>query len=103
MQAEEALRQSKSKFIESDVINGSAVIFQESAAASGSFRLFFVTRREKEVCDLSNEIIEVGVYDDLDIAVTIACIGYGAYESKWKPAAQSRSDSLAETLKTIAD
>jgi hypothetical protein len=102
MRAEEALRQSKNNFIESDIRNGSAVIFQESGAASECFRLFFVPRREKEVCGLSIETVEVGVYDDLDIAITIACIGYGAYESNWKPAAQSRSDSLTEILNTIA-
>jgi hypothetical protein len=61
MRAEEALRQSKNNFIESDIRNGSAVIFQESGAASECFRLFFVPRREKEVCGLSIETVEVGV------------------------------------------
>jgi hypothetical protein len=36
----------------------------------------------------------VGLYDDLDIAVTIASIGYGVSERDWKPLEDFSSANL---------
>lgn len=92
MYAEAALQQSENNLIEADVRNGFVVIFQ-NYKSSENFHLYFIPRETDKNCK-SAEMFEIGLYDDLDIAVTIASIGYGAYDSKWKPLETSRLNSL---------
>ena len=101
MNAKAALRQSKGNLIESDVRNGFIVIFQDYNA-SENFHLYFMPRVE-EKDRKSAEMVKIRLHDDLDTAVTIASIGYGAYDSKWKPLDQVHLDSLTEILKMISD
>lgn len=98
MFAETALQQSKSNLIESDVRAGLMFIFQDNNSA-GKFRLYFVPRVENKNYDSSAETVEIGLYDDLDTAVTIACIGYGAYDSRWKPIKRSHINTVSNVLK----
>lgn len=101
MYAEKALQQSKSNLIETDVRNGLMIIFR-SSNTSENYHLYFMPRDTGKNCS-SAEMVEIGLYDDLDIAVTIAGIGYGAYESKWTPIDQTRSNMLNNIQKIISD
>ncbi len=62
------------------------IIFQENNT-SEKFHLYFMPLDEHKKHN-PPEKVEIGLYDDLDIAVTIACIGCGAYDSKWQPPGQ---------------
>lgn len=93
MLAETALLQSKTSSIESQVRNGLLIILRDENA-SGRFRLFFVPQDERETYDFTAGAVEVGLYDDLDTAVTIACIGYGAYEARWNPVQRTHLTAL---------
>lgn len=46
-------------------------------------RLFFVARDRRGYDRRTLSL--VGLYDDLDVAVTIASIGYGVAETAWEP------------------
>lgn len=87
MNADTALQKSKTNSIESNVRNGLMVVIQKGNA-SEKFYLYFVPSDELKNYDPAGAV-KVGLYENLDIAVTIACIGYGAYDSKWKTLNQS--------------
>lgn len=101
MYADTGLQQSKSNLIESDVRNGLMIIFQ-NYKTSENFHLYFMPRETEKNCN-SAKTVEIGLYDDLDMAVTIASIGYGAYYSKWKPVDRTRLNSLTKILKIISN
>lgn len=98
MHAETALRQSENNLIESGVRNGSVIIFQCEKNPE-HFHLYFKPSKKSEISGFA-EMVKIGLYDDLDTAVTIACIGYGADDSKWKPIVQNDNmpSDILETL-----
>lgn len=82
--------------IESDVRDGSMIILQRFDSAEVFYLYFMQCHRDGDCRDA--EVTEIGLYDDLDTAVTIACIGCGAYDSNWKPVDEVRSSSLSEFI-----
>lgn len=88
MDAETALRQSEDNSIESDVRGGFVGIFLCEKNPE-NFHLYFKPYAGNEFFDCL-ETVKIGIYDDLDTAVTIACIGYGAYEARWIPSRTKR-------------
>lgn len=87
MEAETALRQSENQQIVADTVRGVISISRAPTANRSeveAFRLRFVPRDGKGQLNTA-DAVAVGRYDDLDIAVTIAAIGYGVGETQWKP------------------
>lgn len=68
-----------------DTLRGVVTIHRKVTTGSTHaemFELRFVPRDPKGEFN-SEETIAVGLYDDIDIAVTIAAIGYGVGETQW--------------------
>lgn len=90
MKAEEALRQSENNEIVAVTVRGRIAMsrtFIPTNYETEAFQLRFMSRDTKGQSD-STGAVAIGSYDDLDIAVTIAAIGYGVAESHWVPGGQ---------------
>ena len=87
MKAEDALRRSEGHQILADTVRGLIIMSREAPANSSeseAFRLRFMPRDAKGQLN-AEDAVAIGPYDDLDIAVTIAAIGYGVGETQWVP------------------
>lgn len=87
MKAEEALRQSENHQIVADTVRGLITVSREATPNSSeeeAFQLRFMPRDAKGQLNAA-AAVAIGPYDDLDIAVTIAAIGYGVEETQWVP------------------
>ena len=87
MKAEEALRQSTNHQIVADTVRGLITMSRIATANSSEaevFRLRFMARDARGQLN-AEDVVVIGRYDDLDIAVTIAAIGYGVGERQWRP------------------
>lgn len=87
MKAEEALRQSENQQIAADTVRGVITVCREPTPNNSeeeAFRLRFLPRDAKGQLKAANAVA-IGSYDDLDIAVTIAAVGYGVGEMQWVP------------------
>lgn len=80
-----ALKLAGNEMIGATVGRGLAVIYccVDRAEGDENVCLYFVAR-DKWGYDHRN-LMFVGLYDDLDTAVTIASIGYGVSEAAWQP------------------
>ena len=87
MRAEEALAGAPQGLIVADTPRGFVAIHCEAGAgsvAACAFHVRFVPRDLGGQLDAAGTV-EVGSYDDLDTALTIAALGYGAGEAGWSP------------------
>ena len=86
--ADRALARSRSGLIVAITPRGSATIYREGEAGHDSANVFhvcFTPSAPGKVPDAAGAVV-VGSYDDLDMAVTIAAVGYGTKEAEWMPA-----------------
>lgn len=85
MLADLALEQAGNEMIGAIIGRGLAIIYRDANRSEGdeNVRLYFAAR-DKWGYDHRN-LMFVGLYDDLDTAVTIANIGYGVSEAAWQP------------------
>jgi hypothetical protein len=85
MLADLALKQAGNEMVGANVVRGLVIIYRDANRAEDDENvcLFFVAR-DKWGYDQRN-LMFVGLYDDLDTAVTIASIGYGVSEAAWQP------------------
>lgn len=98
MQAEEALKNSGSGAIVADTFRGLVVIRQRPEPQQPiSFNVLFVSHDEQGRHD-GSEIITLGTYDDLDIAVTIAAVRFGISDEGWAATNPSASAILGQIL-----
>lgn len=87
VRAEEALARSSEGLIVANTPRGLVTIDCEGGPESvtaGAFRVRFVPRDREGRLDAA-AMVEVGSYDDLDTALTIAALGYGVGEAGWTP------------------
>lgn len=87
VRAEEALARSSDGLIVANTPRGLVTIDCEGGPESvtaGAFRVRFLPRDRAGRLDAA-AMVEVGSYDDLDTALTIAALGYGAGETGWSP------------------
>lgn len=85
MLADLALKQAGNEMIGATVARGLVIIYRDAnRAESGENVCLYFTARDKWGYDRRNLMV-VGLYDDLDTAVTIANIGYGVSEAAWQP------------------
>ena len=100
MDAETALNQSKSKMIVADTPRGLVTILQEiiGHTSEASFHLRFVARDHEGLLK-TEETVTIGCYEDLDTALTIAALSYGAGELGWVPANESAGSYDALVIK----
>lgn len=83
MLADLALKQAGDDLIGAVIGRGLAIIYRDAHRSDDDVRLYFVAP-DKWRYD-HRTIVLVGSYDDVDIAVTIASIGYGVSETAWEP------------------
>lgn len=87
MRAEEALAGASQGLIVADTPRGLVAIHCEAGAgsvAAGAFHVRLVPRDREGRLNAAG-MVEVGSYDDLDTALTIAALGYGSGEAGWSP------------------
>ena len=109
MRAEKALAQSPDGLIMADTSPGLVTIYHERGEGiepSDSFNVSFVPR-DTEGRLSGAGTVEVGSYDDLDIALTIAALSYGACDALWMPTsatelARLQPPVMRSTLKGVA-
>lgn len=90
LSANRALAESSRGRIAADTTRGLVTIRREPPAGGGgdvAFLVRFVPRDRGGRLDAARAV-EVGSYDDLDTAVTIAALGYGVTEAGWTPAGE---------------
>lgn len=88
MRADKALAESRRGLIVADTPRGLVEIrcgAGAEAVAAGAFQVRLVPRDRGGRLRAAGSA-PVGAYDDLDTAVTIAAVGYGAPEAGWAPA-----------------
>ena len=95
MRAEEALAQSEDDLIVADTSRGLVTIYCESEKATELADAFHVRVVPRDRDGRLNGVgtVEVGSYDDLDIAVTIAALSYGVCDTSWTPTSARRLKS----------
>lgn len=94
MRANQALEQSAARLIVADTNQGLVTIYHEYATATcvESFHVRFLPCDEHGFLNQAGTVL-VGSYDDLDTALTIAAIRYGARESAWRPAKSAETQA----------
>lgn len=83
MLADLALKQAGNDLIGAPAGRGLVIISCDSKQCADEFYLFFVARDSSGYDRRTLSLF--GLYDDLDVAVTIASIGYGVAETAWEP------------------
>ena len=84
MLADLALKQAGDDLIGAIVGRGLVIIYRDANRSGGSdVRLYFAAREKSGYNH--RDLMLVGLYDYLDMAVTIANIGYGISETAWEP------------------
>lgn len=100
MQADIALKSSRSRVIVNDTSLGLVIIQQRlppEAPAPTSFKLFFISHDMEGWHDGSG-IMTVGSYDELEVAVMTAAVKYGVADEAWLPANRYSIAILGEML-----
>lgn len=100
MQAERALKDSRSRVIVNDTSLGLVIIQQRLPPESPppkSFNLFFISHDVDGWHDGSG-IINVGSYDEFEAAVMTATVEYGVADESWLPANRFSIAILGEML-----
>lgn len=83
MLADLALKQAGDDLIGATVGRGLVIIYRDANRFGDDVRLYFAARDKWGYNH--RDLMLVGLYDDLDMAVTIASIGYGISETAWEP------------------
>lgn len=100
MQAERALKDSRSRVIVNDTSLGLVIIQQRlppEVAPPKSFKLSFISHDTEGWHDGSG-IITVGTYDELEVAVMTARVRYAVADETWLPANRFSIAILGEML-----
>lgn len=101
MLADLAYEQAENDLIGSSTWRGLVFIYRDTKRRDDAVCLYTIAR-DKSGYDLQNLNL-VGVYDDLDTAVTIANIGYGISEKAWESPDNLTLPSLPLLLQSIKE
>lgn len=99
MLADLAFKEAENNLIGASTWRGLVVIYRDASRSDEAVCLYMIARN-KSGYDLRNLNL-VGVYDDLDTAVTIANIGYGISEKAWESPDNLTLPSLPLLLQSI--
>lgn len=93
MLADLALKQAGDDLIGATLWRGLLTVYRDANCSGDDVRLYFATGDNWGYNN--RDLMLVGLYDNFDMAMTIASIGYGISETAWEPLEGGRGGKFA--------